>query len=642
MTQNVHIAESEPPGRAKSLLGLHPHIRRRIYLHIGVARFDGYPYTYFLGGPREPPASDIPRYDPPPTRNFAGLLQSCRALYMETAALLYSANRFVIFYSPQDSFERLRALSPTSLASLTSLKIILNQSCHEPIYPPRFPQYCWCDGHEIEQWAANNHCTKMRGGQHRRPLLDSALGADWAALTSAKRDIQAMMRDWHDAVAFTSPHISFMHLELFFICDIDHGDPYALEAARLALAPLARFPRLKNVHVRLGKKPNYLLQQMAQNAVLRACGRACPAGRGSATLNVPPNLTRLPPELRIRILEYTDLVTPWKEVTWSRQHHGYQVIHALCFAHSSQKDGCQPDVHHGCQLITCNSSLGPDLGLAPRTGCCFCRVRHSAFSLGCNCWAPPTNLFLICRALYRDAQFVFFSRNRFIVHDLHAREPWFLPYEPYDDDAVTQDIAVNPDAANTSTESCYQFPRLAASEFFREIVPTHCLAYLRFLELVFPPYEPHGWPRKERPAGMDWGATVAWLRGQINAPALTLRVVMADFCTGEPIGRMTMTKALAQEISRGYKCITDPLKPLVREAGGLAGFYIQVAHPARWTEDFRRRANHDDRFLDLMLLNYTEAVARDVWGPYRRVMRDNTAPSESTWQRWRGVDLDAA
>ncbi|KAH6651274.1 hypothetical protein F5144DRAFT_558960 [Chaetomium tenue] len=635
MTGNLRVDERdrELPWRVHSqvtLVGLPPHIRRRIYLHAGVARFDGHPYTYFLGGPSKPLTSDISTYDPPPTRNFAGLLRSCRALYMETAALLYSANRFVIFYSPQESFERLRALSPTALASLTSLKIILNQSCHEPIDPPRFPPYCWCDGHAIESWAANHHCTNFHGGQHRRPLLDPTLGAASAALASAKRDIQAMMRDWRDAAAFASPHISVRRLELFFICDIDPVDPYALETARLALAPFALFPRLKNGHVRLSKEPDYLFQQMAQSAVLQACGRACPARRGSATLSARSKLTTLPPELRIRILEYTDLVTPWKEVSWSRQNYGYQVIHALCFAHSPRKD-CEPHVHHGCQLITCDPSLGPDRGLAPHTGCCFCRVRHSAFSFSCNCWAPPTYLFLICRTLYRDAQFVFFSRNHFIVHDLHAREPWFLPYEPYDGDA-----------ANTSTASCYPFPRLAASEFLRDIVPSHSLAYLRFIELVFPPYEPHGWPRKEHSAGLDWAATVEWLRGRINAPALTLRVVMADFCTGPPIGRLVMTKALADEISRGYKCITDPLKPLVRETDGLAGFYIQAAHPARWTEDVRRRADHDDRFLDLLLLNYTEAVARDVWGPDRRAMRDNTAPSESTWQRWRGVDLDAA
>ncbi|KAK3898480.1 hypothetical protein C8A05DRAFT_37929, partial [Staphylotrichum tortipilum] len=216
--------------------------------------FDGHPYTYILGGRTE---SGRPRYvsdfDPPPTRDFAGLLRCCRALAVETAALLYSANRFVIFYSSRhDSFKRLRALSPTSIASLTNLKIVLNESCPEPTDPSSH-SHCWCSGHTEDDWDANHHCAK-------------------------------------------------------------------------------------------------------------------------------------------------------------------------------------------------------------------------------------------------DAQFVFFSRNRFIVHDFHAWHPWNLP-------AVQREPST-PDTASTSTSSrkYYPFDRLAASEFLRDIVPVHCLAYLRFLELVFPPYVPHGWPDRQHPA----------------------------------------------------------------------------------------------------------------------------------------------
>jgi hypothetical protein len=51
----------------------------------------------------------------------------------EVAGRLYSANRFVIFYSRQGSLEPLRALSATSLAALTSLKLVLRESsCHQP------------------------------------------------------------------------------------------------------------------------------------------------------------------------------------------------------------------------------------------------------------------------------------------------------------------------------------------------------------------------------------------------------------------------------------------------------------------------------------------------------------------------------
>jgi hypothetical protein len=77
---------------------------------------------------RKESRSERSEFDPSPTRNFAGLLLSCRTLYTEVVALLYSANRFVIFFSHSGSLKPLRALSPTALASLTSLKIVLNES----------------------------------------------------------------------------------------------------------------------------------------------------------------------------------------------------------------------------------------------------------------------------------------------------------------------------------------------------------------------------------------------------------------------------------------------------------------------------------------------------------------------------------
>lgn len=126
------------------------------------------------------------------TRNFAGSLRSCRALYVETAALLYSANRFIIFCSHHGSFDHLRLLSVMSRASLTSLKIVLNKSCRESTcinLAYHTPSY-WCDSHGLEhedcQWAAKHHCANKRGGQHRRPLLDSAPDPDLTAFTSAK------------------------------------------------------------------------------------------------------------------------------------------------------------------------------------------------------------------------------------------------------------------------------------------------------------------------------------------------------------------------------------------------------------------------------------------------------------------------
>lgn len=306
-------AQPRPP----NLLNLPPHLRHRIYLSIGVARHDGHPYTYYLDGRKESrgnrPVSDR---DPPPTRDFAGLLLSCRALYVETATLLYSANRFVLHYSHQGSLGPLRSLSPTALASLTSLKVVLNQSsCHEPIDSTLYPPYC-CQARRLDgPWDPYRFCDGHHGSLHRPPLLNPASRSELA--------VQAMLCEWDNAAAYLSSRVGVGRLAFSLVCDLDPEHRYALEAARLAVAPITHFSQLKDCHVRLSRASNYPLRRLAQEAVLQALHSTSPP-----RLKTPTDLLMsLPSELRVRILEYTDLITPWKEVTWSRQDRGYQVCH---------------------------------------------------------------------------------------------------------------------------------------------------------------------------------------------------------------------------------------------------------------------------------------------------------------------------
>jgi hypothetical protein len=237
-------------------------------------------------------------------------------------------------------------------------------------------------------------------------------------------------------------------------------------------------------------------------------------------------------------------------------------------------------------------------------------------------------LFLVCRLLCRDAQFVFFSGNRFIVHDFHALMPWDLPgvqYVPLDSAAVTTRY--------------YPYDRLFASEFLRDIIPAHCLADLRFLELVFPPYVPHGWPNRERATISDWCDTVDWIRDKINAPALTLGLVMVDFHGDDaPNLRGDLTKEEGHEIGKGYSSILHCLRPLARE-GGLAGIYIQPAYPWRWNPDAIRN-NMRQRYNWLAEAEReTKRHAEEfVFGG--KDLRNNKAePRKSTWQRWYEVEF---
>ena len=594
-TMAPDIEAGREPSR---LLRLPPHIRHRTYLRLGVARFDGYPNTYYLDGRKE---SRMARsdFDPPLARNFAGLLLSCRVLYAETAALLYSANRFVIFYSHHGSLNPLRALSPVSLASLTSLKIVLNQSsCHSPIDSYTYPPPC-CDR---EQRCADDSCCTMKFHYHVHsyPLLDPSLDLD---LASAEVATQPMLSEWYETATYISPLVGIGRLDLSLVCDIDPQHLYALSVGRLATAPIALFPQLKNCHIRLAKKWNRPLQQLAEEAVFQGCYASPHSPRPAKT---SPALTTLPPELRQRILQYTDLITPWKEVTVSRQNHGYQLCRPPC----TNEFGCPPPIHHGRRLVECDSNVdGTHVAAAARLPGCFCRLRHAAFSSICRCWAPPTSLFLVCHVLCRDAQFVFFSGNRFVVHDFDALMPWDLPYD---------------------VES-YPYDRLFAPMFLRDIIPAHCLADLRFLELVFPPYDPRGWPG--RAVIQDWSDTVDWIRGKVDAAALTISVVMADFHYVPDDVHAELTKDQGLQIIKGYSNVLYFLGPLARD-DGLGGFHVQVAYPWRWTPENRQRHSLWLAEEEQRLKEYAERFVLQG----KACSRNGRELRKSVWQRWYEVD----
>ncbi len=95
VTSTPKMADS--PLTAPPFLRLPPKIRRRIYLYLGVALWDGLPLLFDLDGPPDPLEQVC----------FRGLLLSCRVLYAEASALLFSANRFIIHYSHRRSLQPL-------------------------------------------------------------------------------------------------------------------------------------------------------------------------------------------------------------------------------------------------------------------------------------------------------------------------------------------------------------------------------------------------------------------------------------------------------------------------------------------------------------------------------------------------------
>ena len=560
----AHTSPLPPPSPPPSpprhlLLCLTPDIRLRLYRYLGLASWNSRPYQFDLRGGR----ADLRNYAgcPPVPIDFYGLLVSCRTIYVEAAALLYSANSFVVHYYPpgqRPGLYALGALTEPSLRSLSQLKIVVNEAaCHNRVTENDHSEECCCHRRDEHSWSGSLWCRQKHSQDiHQAPLLShGAIQADDAR------------RAWHSAAAELFARITPGRLALSLVCDVDPQHPLALHLAESILAPLRLLPRshLSECRIRLAKTPDGPLQQLAQDTAVHACGLPTPIPivpyASSATT---ATLASLPREVRVRILEYTDLVAPRRQVGWSRQDRAYTVLRFL----RGSDPPMTADEVHGEQFFECYRD---------RPEGCFCRRRHAVFSSSCKCWAPPgPALFLVCRALSQEALYVFFSRNRFIIYDYKAFPVWRVP-SPQQQAASSSSPGPR-ELPDSPERDSYPFEKFAASEFLRDVVPAPALAHLRFLELVFPPYAAATWPGAEHPAARDWLAAAGWLRDGLNLPALTLRVVFMDESNGAPDRAGQATAEEAAALLRAYRDLLRPLRGLAAPPG-LARFYGHFRYP---------------------------------------------------------------
>ncbi|KAK4102443.1 hypothetical protein N658DRAFT_566031 [Parathielavia hyrcaniae] len=581
-----------------------PEIRHHIYLHLGVGQRrvygDAVPIIYDLGDPSSfKLVNEKAQFDDEPA-NFHSLLLSCRTIYLEVSAVLYSANWFVIHYQPRQSLKSLRALTPHALASLSNIKIVLNQaSCHRP--DPEGPGFGPCCD---RSWAY-----KKAASPNGAPVLLYGCfhGDDHDyVLTKERPHLKAFVEEWQRTAAYLASHIIPGKLELL-----------VLDGVRL-------LPLLKDCHIRQCETRQPQLQQLAQEAVLHARGsiNLKPQEFSSSSLASRQRLLTLPPEIRLRVLQYTDLITPCKEVMWNRSLTvgGYYIKRAPCYE-SWGPGFCNPECGQACQFSHCwhTRTMIP----RPSIGC-FCRALHTAASSRCRCWAPPAPLFLVCRTLHAESSTVFYSHNRFVVID----SPGICPFQgrrPGDDPHKS----------------------FAASEFLRRVVPTHCLRYLGFLEVVFSAFSYATRPRDDHPAFRDWDETVEWARDKLNLPVLTLRLVVAGHPeTGPgrgPWGSGDTTRAQGKEVLATYNRLLLPLRRLGRAeeglggGGGLARFYARLPWPLRWSKEVGRRFSDMD--LESKDWEIKVRAERFVMGErYESVSAAGAEPHMSCWW-WGALDL---
>jgi hypothetical protein len=149
---------------------------------------------------------------------------------------------------------------------------------------------------------------------------------------------------------------------------------------------------------------------------------------------------------------------------------------------------------------------------------------------------------------------------------------------------------------------------------------------------------------------VDWRDTVAnFLRGKIDnnaLPALTIRVVFADFLQDPAGSRSGTTKDEGKQIVRGYMQILYPFKSLL--LGGLAALYVQPAFPWPWARDdaiLRMLLDPDDWWTQELaarekrLKDFLERMPGcEAIVDARRNKKHKPEPRRSAWQTWYDVD----
>lgn len=284
-------------------------------------------------------------------------------------------------------------------------------------------------------------------------------------------------------------------LELKLMCDVPDA-----RAARTILQPLQSV-RLAKCAIRLQSHPNAELKSVARHTVLHVTRSGLETGSHFRFLD-------LPPELRRHVLSFTDLITPEQEISW--QPTSFRL-------HDS-------NIRRMGHTWTANR---------------LCSQVYAAFPL-CECWEPPTPMFLVCRAMLQDARAVFYSSNRFIILKQGYR-----------------------DGESGCTNG------LEATVFLRTTHPD-ALRYLRDLEIVF---QPTGYssPTIEPHILEEWKDSISYAGQYLRK--LKLAMIFGE----EKYPDLFMLPADARASEDEQLSVQEKIVRPVAQLKCLAAFYVQVS-----------------------------------------------------------------
>ena len=283
----------------------------------------------------------------------------CRMIHLEAMKVLYSRNKFRL------SLQQDICLEEKYAAHMTSLCVRLNMSSYVPNH------FCnrLLSAIISERWEACNAMCKR--GRDPPLSLFTSYGFD-------------LIRRWTEICKILENSVR-PEMRLSVICDCADG-----ETAQKVVAPLQSIRRrIAGCSIRLGELPHMKWQHLAEDTVLIVTDR--PPTK-------PFRFVDLPKELQREILCWTDLVSPY--------------ILENYFHISTRHCAFRPFEQHGRTCcLRCTDGM---------EGCC-CPINHSAFtSFRCVCWSLPTALFRVSKGLKDEAIAIFFSKNRFLIHE----QPW--------------------------------------------------------------------------------------------------------------------------------------------------------------------------------------------------------------------------
>ncbi|KAK8108903.1 hypothetical protein PG984_014704 [Apiospora sp. TS-2023a] len=501
-----------------------------------------------------PQSSDVASTSKPDCRTRCHLayklLRTHRAIHDEVADIIYAENRFIA--SGRYGFSPLRRLPPRTCARLSSLTI------HLCVAKARSPFY-WRWEDEVPPF----------------PLPVGCIAA------------------WQAAAAHVLAHANRETLDFLLICDTGESAD-TLDA----LQPLIDHPgSVRRCHIRLGQVWSRRLCSLARDVALRAQGL-----HREDENNRPFRFMDLPPEIRLQILEYTDLVTPLKQVEW-RVGRGFNTI---------------------CDIpASCGAAGLRDTAIWLRFACCspdhdtrhtseVCSASQSGYSPRCQCWRPPgADIMLVSSTMYDMAMTTLYGRNRVIVmfeeNDINPLIAWPSTGSPdpdVSDESDELDVSDN-GSDGWELELFHRGRRvnpvrpplvrrqLGAAIFLgahhHKFRPA-ALSHLRTLEVVF--------PRQGRgpfDAGLlrGWRDAVRHLREQGAAQSLTTLIVHMRVAGDSPdtntqapaggYGRVAFEQRLreAGDPLRGHAALLEPLRELCE--GGLRRLFVFLESGWHWT-----------------------------------------------------------